>query len=181
MPYPLVSGLLVRPIEMSDVSAWSNYVCLPEVKRHTSITASNESDIAREVQMTLGKGPETPVRFVVQEKANGEVLATVGFHSISAVFGTAEIAYDVAPLHWGRGIATQACRAACLWGFQVRGWHRIQATTLPSNAASQRVLERCGFGHEGMMRNLRLVRGQPADFLLFSAIPGDVASVNSHS
>jgi RimJ/RimL family protein N-acetyltransferase len=38
----------------------------------------------------------------------------------------------------------------------------------------QRVLERCGFNREGMVRNFRLVRGGPAHYWLYSLLPGDL-------
>jgi len=101
-------------------------------------------------------------------------VATVGFHTISALNGTAEVTYDVAPAHWGRGIASAACRAATLWGFEAKGWHRVQATTVLPHVRSQRVLERCGFRREGLVRHFRRVRGVPTDYWLYSAIPGEV-------
>jgi RimJ/RimL family protein N-acetyltransferase len=79
----------------------------------------------------------------------------------------------VRPECWGRGIAGAACRAALQWGFGDRGWQRIQATTLESNVASQAVLRRCGFALEGRLRNFRIVRGEPRDYLMFSVVPGD--------
>jgi RimJ/RimL family protein N-acetyltransferase len=179
MSNPLVNGFFVRPIEIGDVAAWAAYVCLPEVKRHTSMTASSEAEVEVEVRRMLVDGPDAPVRFVLQDCSSGEVVATVGFHSISARFATAEIAYDVAPSQWGKGIATRACQAASLWGFEVRGWQRIQATTMPSNTASRRVLERCGFKREGLLRHLRIVRGQPADYWMFSALPGEIVDTAS--
>jgi RimJ/RimL family protein N-acetyltransferase len=57
------------------------------------------------------------------------------------------------------------------WGFGTRGYVRIQATTLETNAASARVLHKCGFEREGLMRNFRAVRGRPRDFWLYSIIP----------
>jgi RimJ/RimL family protein N-acetyltransferase len=84
--------------------------------------------------------------------------------------------YDVTPSHWGKGIATAVCRAATLWGFDVRGWHRNQGTVVLANFASQRVLERCGFQREGLLRNFRLVGGQSTDYRLYSAIPGELRS-----
>ncbi len=180
MSCPLIPGFSVRPITISDAAAWAAYLCLPEVKQHTSISAVVESDVVQEVARTLTGAADAPLRFGVRSEDSGELLATVGFHSISASHGTAEIAYDVAPWHWGKGIATKCCRAATLWGFRVRGWHRIQGTTLLSNTRSQRVLEGCGFRREGVMRNLRLVRGQPADFWLYSALPEDVGDAGPH-
>jgi hypothetical protein len=38
----------------------------------------------------------------------------------------------------------------------------------------ERVLERCGFRREGLVRHFRLVRGVPTDYWLYAAIPGEV-------
>ena len=51
------------------------------------------------------------------------------------------------------------------------GWVRIQATVLEANLASRRVLDKCGFAFEGTLRNLRIVRGRPSDFLLYATVP----------
>jgi RimJ/RimL family protein N-acetyltransferase len=174
MQMPVVPGFTVRPVRVEDAASWASYACLPEVKEHTSSTAATVEDVKAEIQRTLGFEPSTPIRFVLTSQEGTAVVATVGFHTISATFGTAEITYDVAPSHWGKGIATAACRAATLWGFEVKGWHRVQATTVLPNVRSQRVLEHCGFKREGLVRNLRLVRGMPTDYWLYSAIPGEV-------
>ena len=174
MRAPLIPGFELRPARLDDAAAWAGYACLPEVKEHTSSTAMSVDDIKAEIQRTLAGEPNTPIRFVVLAQGSGIIVATVGFHTISAAFGTAEITYDVAPEHWGKGIAQAACRAATLWGFEIKGWHRIQATTVLPNVRSQRVLERVGYKREGRVRNLRLVRGVPTDYWLYSAIPGEL-------
>ena len=176
MQPPLISGFTVRPIRLEDAASWASYACLPEVKQHTSSTASSVEDVKTEIHRTLAGEPNTPIRFVLQQGGE-EIVATVGFHTISAVFGTAEITYDVSPSHWGKGIAKAACLAATLWGFEVKAWHRVQATTVLPNVRSQRVLERCGFKREGLVRNLRVIRGLPTDYWLYSAIPGEVQRV----
>jgi RimJ/RimL family protein N-acetyltransferase len=51
---------------------------------------------------------------------------------------------------------------------------RIQGTTVLASLASQRVLERCGFQREGLLRNFRMVRGQSTDYWLYSAIQGGI-------
>jgi RimJ/RimL family protein N-acetyltransferase len=171
---PQVPGFTVRPALLEDAASWARYACLPEVKEHTSSTAMTVDDVKAEIKRTLAGEPNTPIRFVLVSPASELVVATVGFHTISAVSGTAEITYDVAPAHWGLGIATAACRAAARWGFEAKAWHRIQATTVLPNVRSQRVLERCGFKREGLVRNFRLVRGQPTDYWMYSVIPGEV-------
>ena len=45
------------------------------------------------------------------------------------------------------------------------------ATALESNERSARVLERCGYQREGLLRSYRLVRGQPGNFFMYSHLP----------
>jgi len=176
MRYPDIQGFTVRPIALDDAPAWAAYICLAEVKRHTSMTVETVADVRRDIEKALAHQQSAPTRFVIESPETRQLVGTVGFHTISELHGTAEISYDVIPSLWGRGIATAACRAATLWGFDVRGWHRIQGTAVLANLASQRVLERCGFRREGLLRNFRMVRGRPTDYWLYSAIPGDLRS-----
>jgi RimJ/RimL family protein N-acetyltransferase len=174
MQAPRIPGFSVRPVRPEDAVSWARYACLPEVREHTSSTATTVQDVEAEIRRTLAGGPQSPLRFVLVAPGSEDVVATVGFHTISPVFGTAEITYDVSPAHWGRGIATAACRAAAHWGFEAKGWHRIQATTVLPHVRSQRVLERCGFTREGRVRNFRLVRGVPTDYWLYAVLPGEL-------
>lgn len=174
MPVPVVPGYIVRAITMEDAEPWARYVCLPEVMEHTSSTAHSADDLKPMLERIVLGGADSPIRFVVQQSGSTAILATVGFHTISTLNGTAEITYDVAPHLWGKGIATLVCRAATIWGFETRGWHRIQGTTVLLNLRSQGVLERCGYLREGVLRNFRIVRGTPTDYYMYSAVPGDV-------
>lgn len=176
MRYPDISGFTVRPIALEDAPAWAAYICLAEVKRHTSMTVETVDDVRRDIEKSLASNQTAPDRFVIESPQTRQLVGTVGFHSISEQHRTAEISYDVTPSQWGKGIATSACRAATLWGFEVRGWHRIQGTTVLANLASQRVLERCGFHREGLLRNFRRVSGKSTDYWLYSAIPGELRS-----
>ena len=169
-----IPGFDVRPLRLGDAQAWADYVCLPEVMQHTSSTARTVDDVMPIILRCLQGTAESPVRFGLWPAGQERLIGTIGFHTISALNATAEITYDLSPTHWGRGIATAACRAASEWAFAERGWHRIQATTLLANEASQRVLAKCGYQREGLLRHFRVVRGQPADYWMFSVIPGEL-------
>ncbi len=177
MKLPQVSGFEVRPVRLEDAADWARYACLPEVKEHTSSTVATVDDVRATIELILASAPGLPTRFVLLPQGGHTLVATVGFHTVSIPNGTAEITYDVAPSHWGQGIASAACRAATLWAFDVAAWHRVQATTVLANVRSQRVLDKCGFKREGLVRNFRIVRGLPADYWLYAAIPGEVQSV----
>lgn len=60
--------------------------------------------------------------------------------------------------------------------FNNLGFHRIEAACLPSNAASRRLLEKCGFEHEGFARKYLKINGLWQDHLLFAAINDELRS-----
>ena len=60
-----------------------------------------------------------------------------------------ELAYGLRRDRWGRGYATEAAQACVRHGFDELGLDRIVADVDPANAASVRVLEKCGFVRVG--------------------------------
>ncbi len=99
------------------------------------------------------------------------LVGTIGFPVISWPFRTAGVAYDFHPAWFGRGMATRCCRAVTDWAIGRLGFVRVQATTLDTNLASRRVIEKSGFVYEGTLKNLKMVRGTPRDFHLFARTP----------
>ena len=63
--------------------------------------------------------------------------------------GAAEIGYGLLEEYRGRGYATEAVQAACRWAFGHAALKRLEAETEAGNAASQRVLAKCGFRPNG--------------------------------
>jgi [ribosomal protein S5]-alanine N-acetyltransferase len=64
----------------------------------------------------------------------------------------AELGYWLAAEAWGRGYATEACRALIDFGFAECALARIYAQVLAGNVASMRVLEKLGMVSEGIRR-----------------------------
>ncbi len=62
------------------------------------------------------------------------------------------------PAAWGKGVAGEAERQACLAAFREHGAHRIHAEIPATNVPAQHVVTRLGFKREGVMRGA-IVRG----------------------
>lgn len=90
--------------------------------------------------------------------------------------GTAGIGYWVLPRARRRGLATAGVRLLTRWALADAGMRRIEALVEPGNRASLRVLERCSFRREGLMRDYLDLgeSGRRADAYIYSLIPGDV-------
>lgn len=160
----------LRPITLADVPAWYEYLSMPLVVEHTSWNLTSIDSLVPLVHGYNSDAPESAIRFAVQETSGNRLIGTVGFHTVSVAHRTAELAYDLHPAYWGRGLASACCRAATAWGFAEQHYVRIQAMALDSNAASIRVLERCQFTLEGKLRSYRMVRSEARDFWLYASI-----------
>lgn len=165
--HPLV---LLRPIAASDLGDWLDYLTLPVVYEHTSWATTSTTELAPYVWSAEIAAPSAALRLAIADRASGRLVGTMGFHTVSAQNRSAELAYDLAPQVWGKGIATQLCNTLVAWAHSDAGLLRVQATTLESNLRSARVLQRCGFVHEGLLRSYRMVRGTPGNFNLFAHV-----------
>lgn len=86
-----------------------------------------------------------------------------------------ELGWTVLPQLWGRGLATEAGRAALKFGFETIGFPRVFSAILPENAASRAVADKCGFVLDGVYLEdkepvLRYVAHNP-----YPATPADPA------
>ena len=82
----------------------------------------------------------------------------------------AEVGYQLARTHWGRGYATEALRAIVAYGFGTLGLRRIWARINPGNAASCRVVEKAGLRREGLLRRCEYAAGEWRDLYLYAAL-----------
>ena len=168
-----IEGIALRQIELADSEAWFDYLRLPEVHDRTSWNPRSVDDLRITMARYLDDTPASSMRMAVVDQSTGQFIGTIGLHTRSDVNRSAEIAYDFAPSHWGRGLASRLCETVTRWSFAELDLHRLQATVLVGNEASVRVLARCGFRHEGPLRGFRMVRGKPGDFNIFSRLATD--------
>lgn len=85
----------------------------------------------------------------------------------------ANLGYMVDAAFRGRGVATAAVRLAAEHAFGEVGLHRLEAGAMPSNVASQRVLEKAGFTRVGTTRGLLFIAGRWEDHILYELVGPD--------
>jgi RimJ/RimL family protein N-acetyltransferase len=108
----------------------------------------------------------------IVDAGSDELLGSAGLWT--AQNGVGEVGYWVAAPARGRGVAVRAVCLMAAWGFQERGYARIQLHTLPGNRASERVAEKAGFTREGLLRSFAEIKGRRVDITMFSLLPGEL-------
>ncbi len=170
LPHSISDLVTFRHLTRDDASSWYGYLSLSEVFEHTSWNLQSIDDLMPTFDSYESSDASSLIRIAVVLRATGQLVGTVGFHTISTPNRTAEIAYDLSPEVWGKGVAKSIVTSAVEWGFSSMKFIRIQATVLETNARSIRVLERCNFTREGYLRCFRLIRGTPGNFWIYSKI-----------
>ncbi len=161
----------LRPLRTGDAIQWSAYLSDPRVTLHTSWGSTDLATIESLVQrLRADYATKASWRWAIARVVDDCLVGVCGFSTWSTVHRAAELVYDLSPDYWSRGIVTLSVQAVLGWGFSSAGLNRVQAVVLPSNAPSIAVLNRCGFSQEGLLRQYRVVRGEPQDFLLYSRL-----------
>lgn len=154
-PSLVTENLLLRPLSPTD----SARVC--ELASHLEIAAQTtriphpyiEEDAREwiEAQYEEFKRGEQ-LNFAIVERSRGELIGVCGLLRINRENESAELGYWIGRPYWNQGFATGAVAAVVDYAFRVLGLNRVYSRYMRKNPASGRVLAKCGFVHEGTLR-----------------------------
>jgi ribosomal-protein-alanine N-acetyltransferase len=82
----------------------------------------------------------------------------------------AHIGYWLGEPFWSRGIMTAVVRAVTNHALSERGFLRLEAPVFAWNPASMRVLEKCGYVREGVLRKSVFKDGEVIDSVLYAKV-----------
>lgn len=108
-------------------------------------------------------GKELWLNWVMRLKSDGSCVGRV--EATVLPDRTALLAYELGAAHWGRGLATEACREATHALFLYFRVEQIVADVDTRNAASLRLLERLGFERGPVTRGADHFKGAVSDEL----------------
>lgn len=117
------------------------------------------------------QGTSLPHVILDPETGDGEVVGRITLNGIvRGPFQSCSMGYWVGEAANGRGLATRAVHELTRVAFDELGLHRVQAETLPHNAASQRVLGRNGFVRYGYAPRYLHIAGEWQDHVMFQLL-----------
>jgi RimJ/RimL family protein N-acetyltransferase len=140
--------LVLRPWQPGDLAEFIRLLTDPVVTRYIVVhTPFSPEDVAELHERTLdqwdrnGFGPWAAI-----EKATGLWVGRIGLDELPDWPGLhkVEVGWELHREFWGQGLATEGGRAGVRHGFETVGLKRIISATMATNAASRRVMEKCG-------------------------------------
>lgn len=159
----------LRPITGADLPDYVKWLNDPEVTEFTAVESGNIT-LEGEREWFAGiSDPECCARNWAIE-ADGRHRGNCALHldgnGETAGFGI--IIGDKSA--WNKGYGTAALRAVLRIGFEEMGLHRIHLQAFAGNARAIRCYEKCGFRHEGVLRQARFKRGQWVEVVVMAIL-----------
>ena len=131
----------------------------------------NDADAWLALVASITQQQGQPVHFAIRNASDDSLIGGCGFDDFQVgKFHRAEIGYWLAKPFWGRGIMTAVVRRLCQHAFDEFGLMKIMAHVFAMNPASARVLEKCGFVQEGLLRKHFVKDGRFIDAKLFALV-----------
>ncbi|MGB8455745.1 MAG: GNAT family protein [Anaerocolumna sp.] len=160
--------ILLRQWKESDLWDFYEYAKSPNVgpragwKPHDSLVES---------QVILDSFIESQEVWAVVYKENWKVIGSIGLHKDTKRDGpnVKMIGYVLSEKYWGLGLIPEAVKEVIRYAFEELKLDLITVYHYPFNYQSRRVIEKCGFKYEGILRMAsHIYNGQVYDDVCYS-------------
>lgn len=164
--------LMLRQVDTDDAESVLRYLSDQEVMKYYGLEPFDSiNDALDEISWYQSIFEEnTGIRWGITIKNQNEVIGSCGFLNRIPKHYRSEIGFELSKDYWGQGIASEALKAICKYGFEQLNLQRIEALIEPPNLSSQRLVERLGFIREGLLRNYEFTSGKFDDLYMYSLL-----------
>jgi RimJ/RimL family protein N-acetyltransferase len=154
---PLIAGFFLSDVFLSDdidqlvlylnePDVYNNTLSLPNP--YTTKDAQNFISLSNQKNAEFGRKLTLHIRNAERKLIGGiSILGNYGKTTHKE-----EIGYWLAKPYWNQGIMTETIKAFVNYVLENKEIKRIEARTFEHNISSQRVLEKCNFEYEGIMK-----------------------------
>ena len=165
--------LLLREFTEDDWPAVLAYQSDPRYLRYYAADSRAEAEVrafANRFVQNQQETVRTKFQLAIVLPDSGQLIGNCGVRLASPDAHQADIGYELAPMQWGQGYASEAAAAIVRFAFEDLRVHRLWASCIADNVASARVLEKLGMQLEGRLRENEQFKGRWWDTLIFGLL-----------
>ena len=163
--------LILRPVTIHDCEDIYEYSKNPNVGYRAGWKPHESKKETAAIMKMIFIGQDHIFGIII--KSNNKLVGTIGLiHDPKRENKNAwMLGYALHEAYWGKGIMTEAAKLVIQYAKEQPNITLISAYCYPYNPQSRRVLEKCGFEYEGLLRQAEvLYTGEIVDNLCFSMI-----------
>ena len=165
--------LRLRPLCVEDVPALEEWMPDRSIYAYWG-KGPGKTDKNPELLFEKAESPSKSFHLGIEEKATGKVVGDLWVYRIEND-RMATVAIRLAPSRHGKGYGTEALSAMTRFCFEHTELRRLQAEVDVRNAASRRMLEKCGYRQEGLVRQGKMVSVW-CDYCIYGILASDASS-----
>ena len=164
----------LRRIEREDIPTFVRWFSDPEVREYLMI--NRPISTAEEEKWFERKLVEEDSEIFAIETADGTHIGNIELMDIDSHHRHAELGIVIGEkAYWGQGYGSDAIHTLLHFGFQEMNLHRIYLRVYEDNARGIRAYEKCGFRHEGRLREANFRQGKYHDELVMGILMHEFA------
>ncbi len=164
--------LCLRPMTTEDIPSLMTWMPDRSVYRYWG---KGPGRTEKDPSLMFGKKerPSKSFHLGIEERCSGKVIGDIWVYLIEND-RMASVAVRLAPASQGKGYGTEALAAMTGFCFTKTELRRLQAEVDTRNVPSQRMLEKCGFTREGLIRQGKMVNTW-CDYYIYGLLSTDPA------
>lgn len=159
----------LRALEHDDLPHFVRWINEPETRRFMALRYPLSMTEEEKWWQNLPQRKNDHI-FAI-EAEDGTYIGNIGLHGIERENRRATVGIIIGhKAYWSRGYGSDAIRALLRWAFEYLNLNRLSLTAYAYNERAIRCYEKCGFQHEGIMRQARYSDGQYYDELMMGIL-----------
>jgi RimJ/RimL family protein N-acetyltransferase len=159
----------LRALEHDDLPHFVRWINDPEVRRFMVIRYP--LSMTEEEKWWEGFLERENDYIFAIEAEDGTYIGNIGLHDLERENRRAMLGIIIGhKAYWGQGYGTDAIQAMLRWTFETLNMHRVYLTVYAYNERAFRCYQKCGFRHEGTMRQARFTGGRYYDELMMGIL-----------
>lgn len=168
--------LCLRPMNIGDVPALKEWLSDKSIYTYWG-KGPSKTEKAPDLMFKKEEKPTKSFHLGIEEKESKKVIGDIWIYLIEND-RMASVAIRLAPVCQGKGYGTEALSEMTHFCFEKTELQRLWTSVDVRNIASQRMLEKCGYKKEGLIRQGKMVNTW-CDYYIYGILSSDIKDIYS--